>query len=489
MAGNHKSDLVAALRSRLSDDRASVPAFALQVTGRCRSAVLEISNGYLTVTVEGGEDVSSVRWSLSAPNYCTVGRLLAAFRAQRGYQVTPDTAVNEGFSSMNLQVEGFPDISNRNVYQFKHHIFSNDELTRFLEDAVSTHNPNYTVSRVPESERVYVLYKAQAAAYRALAADAARRKGIDTEASVLLSLAQDLEAQYEKDRERMMRVIPVAKAEESAIGQGDVIQGTFSRFSLRGGYLAPKRAAIPPPPPVLYAPADNDVEDILVRLRWKATRDAYFVRYELWRDTQGTVERSSAGRSQDPGLPLNTSWSKAGTARLVHDGNLGQTSRFDGFVFDTFAERGGGSTLTNHSFVDGLAENDPLETETVYYYRLYVVNINGEVLPSDVIKVQTKKRRAFLKRQGKDLAPDAISPVSGLLAGGTVVTLLGYNFEAGMRVELNGKPCSVTIVSPNEVTIVIPGQSNEAFRNLPLDLTVISLNGLKDFARAVWRYV
>ncbi len=489
MATNAKGDLIAALRSRLSDDRASVPAFGLQVTGNCRSATLEVANGFLVVTVEGGETVSSIHWNLSSPSYSTIGRLLAAFQKQPGYTVTPDTAVSLDYPSSEIRVDGFPDLANKKVHTIKLRLFSDEEMSRFLEDAVVVHNPNYTVQGVPKVEQAYILAKAQAIAYRALAADTVRRKTLDTDALTLLDLARDLENQYEKDRERMERIIPLPKADESRVGSGDAIQGTLFRSSLRRGGKVSARSALPPSPPTLYPPADDDVEDVFVRLRWSASRDTSFSRYELWRDGVPGVERSVAGRGFATGLPQTVSWSKASTSKIVSDGGgTGFSSTFDGFTFGVRAEFPSGNHVHNTSFVDGLNLVDPLEPETTYYYRLYLANTNGEVLPSEVIRVTTKRRRALFGRTGKSLAWDAVLPLMGPLAGGTTVTIKGTNFEQGVRVYINNKECSIVSLTSTEIVITTPGQTNASFINLPLDIVLVSPSGLKDIAIKTWKY-
>jgi hypothetical protein len=483
-----RNDLVAMLRSRLSDDRANVSAFSIQVTGNCKTAFLDVASGFLTVSVEGGNGVSSLRWSLALPPYATVGRLLESIRRLPGYTVVADAALSKDFPSIGLQVEGYPDISNGKSYTLKHFVFSDSELSNLLVDAIALHNPNYTIQTVPRDEYPYVLMKASAAAYRALAVDATRRKSLDSSAEMLLSLAQDAERQYDSDVRRMQRIIPRAKADEHSIGAGDVIQGMFSRPSLRTGEKAPARVALPPSPPDLYQPSDDDVEDVLVRLRWQAARDSHFARYEIWRDSVPTVERSLAGRSGTSGVPTSTPWSKATTSILIANGIVGQLTSNDGFVFGLPFEQGTGQSVANSSFVDGLNPDKPLEPESTYYYRLYLVNQNGEILPSDVVRVATKVRRARFKRTAASMASDAVAPVTGPVAGGTEFVILGTNFVSGMKVYLNGKECAQSALTSTQVDVTSPGQTNDAFVGKALDLVLVSPTGLKDIYKGVWTY-
>jgi IPT/TIG domain len=491
MTASVRNDLVADLRKRLSDDRASVGAFSLQVTGNCRSASLEIANGHLCVTVEGGEDVRSIRFPLSSPLYSTIGSLSSAISGTKGYAVANDAAINMSFPSSELRVEGFPDISNQRSYTFRHNVFSTDELRGFLEDAIAAHNSNYTLSNVPAAERHLVLYKAVAAANRALASDAVRRKSIDSEPSTLISIAQDAEAQYDRDRERQARVIPVPKADETRIGTGDVIVGRLTRFSLRRGYNAEARSAVPPQPPVLLEPEDVDITDVTVRLRWQPMREIYFVRFELWRDTKPDVERSLSGQAVERGLPTTKSqYSRPTTAKRVSGWGLnnGMSGRFDGVTFGIHAEFGMGTQVPNTVFEDGLTPGDPLRPEFTYYYRLYGMNTNGEVNASDVLRVKTKKQRALFKRSGELLASDAITPQTGPLAGGTSIVILGNYFEPGTRVEIGGAPCTITTQTDTQLTVLSPAVNSTAFSGVELNIVLISPTKLEDIAYNTWRY-
>lgn len=503
MAGP-RSDLVATLRQRLADTQPNVAAFSLAVTGNAKGALLESANGHLSVTVEGGENVSSIRVPLGHPSYNTVGKLIDFLSRQRGYAVIPAEGYDAEHPSIDLRVDGLPDIANGSSYTLKHRVFSDAELLDLLSAATQLHNPNYTIASVPHNEREYVLLSAAASAYRMLAASAAKRQGLEGEAATYLSLASDLERQYEESRRRLERIIPVPKADESKIGTGDVIVGTLTRRSLRVNYIAPRVGATPPTPPTLYDPSDDDVEDTVIRLRWSQNRDTTFSHYELWRDTQPNVERSVAGRLQlaEGVAARSTPYSKAGTAKQVlgvqnSAGRQSVSPIFDGAFFWTAAELAG-SAVVNSSFVDGIVltnphsgetVGEPLEPEFDYYYRLYAINMNGEVVPSNVVRVRTRPMRArFLWGSNGMLADDAMSARSGTISGGDEVVIKGTNLSTSTTVTIGGKQCRVLAASASEMTIKTPAFANMSFIGKPMDVVLISPTGLKDIAIAAWRY-
>lgn len=498
MAGNLRNDLVSALRGKLSDDRATVAAFALAVTANAKSALLEITNNHFIITVEQGENVSSIRFNLADPRYATVGKLFDQLSKQRGYQVVADQHMHSDHPSGDLRVDGMQQIAPKGSYTPKHYLWSDTELSEFVVEAAALHNPNYTtVSQVPKNEHPFVLMKAAANAYRSLAADAARRKGLETDASVLLRLASDLEAQYRADLERLRRVVPVPKADESKMGFGDVVNGTLVHRSLRSGYTSPARPAGASQPPRLYDPADDDVEDTIIRLRWAQAREQRFSYFELWRDTQPKVDRCLNGRLEVQGdaaasLAASSQYSKAGTSKQVFgmfsNGNS-ISPVFDGFFFWTAAEQAGASP-SMATFIDGASSaGDPIEPDTDYYYRLYAVDWNGEILPSEVKKVHTKNTRASFKRDANGaLAADAISPVLGGIAGGTVITILGTGFVAGTQVFIGSKEAVVTVTNATTLSVVSPAMTNAQFVGRQVDIVIVHPNGLRDIVVRGWKF-
>lgn len=505
-----RKGLVAALRSRISDDRAAATAFALSVTGECKSALLEIANGVLSVKIEGGQSVRDLRLNLSDPRYNTLGRLVNEISRTPGYDAKTDPQYQPDHPSNDLRIEdGLVQIGKGKSYTLRHRIFSDEELSEFLSEAVSIHNPNYTINAVPANEHSFVLMKASAHAYRVLAADTSRRRGLDTDAKTLLALAQDLETQYDRDSRRNHRILPVPKIDDSSVGSGEVIQGQLTRRSARAGYTTSYRDALPSKPPTLLDPSDDDIEDTLARLRWSQDRDQRFSYYELWRDTQSKVERSVSGRldqrpgsSASPQLPINTQYMRMSTSIQIL-GLAVSANRvapvFDGFFFWTAAELAG-SNIVNVNFVDGIlfpnpggsmmsVLGEPLEAETDYYYRLYAVNWNGEVQHSNVIKVRTRPYRARFKRTAtKDLDPTAIDVTTGPLAGGTTVTILGTDFVEGTEVYFGGKKATEVSRTSTQLVVTTPAFTNADFKNKPMDVVLKSTTGLMDIVKSGWVY-
>jgi len=495
VAGSVKGSLVTSLRSRLSDERPSSIALTLSASG-CKSAVADISNGFLNISITGGTGpIKSVRFDLDLPKYSTVGRLISELSSAPGIKVDAGDASDREFPSSELVMDGMPEIGPQGkATALRHYMFSDRELASFLEEACQVHNPNYAPSNVPIAEHPYVVKKAAAAAYRALAANAAKRRGLEMDVDSCLKLARDLEDQYAKDLKVQLRAVPVPKVDDSYVGSGHIMEGKLFRRSLRTGLPSSIKLGGDLPAPDLFNPADDDVEDVFVRLRWNINKDDRFMRYELWRDTLPEVERSLGGTLDasyvSPSLPENTQYSKPSTSKqvLIIYGSARTT---------IFAENK--DTMVTSSFVDGQTGDrtygnartigEPLESEMDYYYRLYSVSRTGEVVGSEVIHVKTKKQRGLFKRTSAGLLdPTGFSVASGPLAGGTTVTITGTGFEAGVTVTIGGK--LATIVSVNSTTIVLttPAFSNRSFIGKPLDIIVTSPNGLKDIAKAAWAY-
>lgn len=503
MSGSTNPNLLAALRSRVADDRAIVSAFVLSATGECKSAVVELVNGVLIINVEGGQTVQRITWNFADPKYSTVGRLLAELQKARGYTVLPDQNCVIDHPSSDLVIAGMPDISNKGSATFRHRIWSDTELMSFLHQAATLHNPNYSgINVVPRTEHPYVLMRAAALAYRVLAADTVRRRHLDADSDRLINLAKDLEQQYQTDTRSMHRVIPSPKADESKMGTGDVVVGTLVRESLRTGLQGPVRNALPPTAPRLYDAQDDDVEDTTIRLRWSQDRDDSHSHYEVWRDTGPRVERSLAGRLSDAftmSLPAQSQVSRAGTAKQVLGAGLAASPIYDGFFFWTASEANA-TSLVNSTFIDGQLENnvgpvgasalgEPLEPETDYYYRIYVVNKNGEYAFSEVKRYRTKALRARLKRSSGLVASDALSVLFGAYTGGEALAIKGTHFVEGMRVLLNGKPCtSVTIVDSENLTCVTPVFTNPDWVGKRVDIVLESPTGLLDIYSNAWLF-
>lgn len=510
MSSVARKGLVAGLRGRINDERASVDALTLSVRN-CDSATVELHQAFLRIEVRNGQKARSLQWSLQQPMYASVGLLVSALRQQPDYDVAVAESAVQDFPAGELVVEGGFGPCGRDTRQtLRHRVFSDAELSEYLSEAILIHNPNYTISSVPENEKPLVLLKAASRCYRTLAGDAVKRRGLGEDAAVLLSLARDLDAEYDSAVARNRRVIPVVKVEEGSIGAGEVIVGTIVRENLRFGTRAPIRSALAPDPPVLLDPVDGDVEDTNVRLRWSQNRAPDFVHYELWRDTQPQVERNYNLRlniesqlSGNPQLPQQNQFTRAGTSVQVLGSNLSNnntSNAFDGFFMWTASEVGG-ARVVNVTFNDGIVVPEPmnqsetqvsslgtpLEPGTDYYYRLYLVNRNGEIVQSDILRVKTKELRARFKRDGRSLAGDALSVYQGPLAGGTEVTLKGTNLT-GAKVSVGGKPATVVTNDGTTLVFTAPRFTNPEWIGRKLQVTLHSANGLIDVLQAGWTY-
>lgn len=468
-----ESSMIRQLRSRLRDDRATVAAFSVSVAG-CESALLEVSGGVLSVEVIKGS-ARSLRMPFSSPEHSTIERLAAAISRVPGYSVTHDPSMVSDHTSFDLVAEeGICEIAKGKPATLKHRLFSDSQLRDFVSEAGTLHNPNYVNGRVPPGEQPYVLLKAQAKAYRVLAAESARKAGGSENAQAFLNLANDLDSQYSSEVKRLTRVIPRAKTDESKIGSGDIVVGTLTRSNPRTGLMEPMRGAQPADPPVLFDPQDGDVQDTLVKLRWRQNREDWFSHFELWRDTVGSVERNSAGKlgETSTGLVPASVGNLEGTSVQV----LGRTSA------SSFPDAFNISISQGNACVDGADSNaPPVEPDSVYYYRLYAVTINGDALPSNVVKVQTKGMRAKLATEWADVK-------KGL--GGVVVTLTGTNFHSGMSVSIGGKLVSdLSVLSATSATFVSPAFSNPDTVGRTLDVVVTSSNGLAYVLKNAWSYV
>lgn len=499
--------LASALRSRVADLSADTPAFHLSCNGRCKSAYLEMVRGSIIVTVMEGSNVADIRLDTNLPQYSTIRRLIDAIRRVPGYVVEETSTVVEDFPSADLRVLGLADISNNAKYTFRHRAFSDRDVSEIIDQAVALHNPIYSANTVPDSETSLVLLLAESEAHRYLASGAAKRRGLDVDVEKLLALSRSAREQYDEARRRLAKAIRPTKVREDDFGSGDAIQGHLVRRSLRAGYQAPYRDALPPTAPELFEVPSENTWDTMVRLTWSQARENTFSHYELWRSREPTIERNLNGRlsaarmGQGTGA-VQTQYQVAGVAKQVFGISFGHTMTvpvFDGFFFGTAAEVPG-SIMTNTTFVDGavytsVSNNqvsvlgEPLEPEAVYYYRLFLINYNGEVLPSNVVSVTTKRMRSrFARLDNKSIdTSNALSPARGPIAGGTPVTLKGTRFREGMKVHLGDKPlANLVIVSATEATAETPEFFNPDFVGKRLDVTISNPEGMKDIYPGAW---
>lgn len=488
------NDLVEKLRFKLQDDKPRIVAFNVSAKGQARSVTIESTKSALIITAEGSQTVDSAR--LSYATHPTVGAMMRAISALRGLAVTSQVDTNASdHPSFDLHVDGISDITAGKAAAVRHRLWADEELLGFLQDAINSHNPNYTIGNVPLNEQTLVLLKAQVDALRHVAADAARRKGLEASVDDLLKLASARQSEYDAALRRMGKAVAIPKVDETKIGSGDFVNGKLFRQSLRSGYNASMRSALPLQPPVLFEPENRDVEDVRVRLAFGVSRDEQFVRFELWRDTQPAVERSPAGMRQDvSGLPAAYLTSRAGTAVSVAGGPVVSTGTLPAEGFGLFSERT--SPLDRTVVLDGLASGTapPLEPGVTYYYRLFAMDRNGGSLGSNVVAVTTRDRVArFRRADGKLIStlidPSCLSANSGPAAGGDTVTLYGTGFlEGDTELLLGPYALPVTVVSPTELTFVTPTIRNPEAVGRTYDLVLRSCGGnIPDLLQNFWR--
>lgn len=467
------TSLVAEFRARARDVRASQRAFGLAVVdSTVTSAVVEITNGRLLVTVTGSPSCPSVDVSLSDPRYATIGDLLNALGRSPGYRVARDEGVNMGHASVDLDLQGPAECQGTGVDLF-HHMFSDLELEAILRRAIQRHNPSLNLVTIPPQEVEFALQMAMAILHREQATDAVKRKGLDMGVGELLQLADSYERAYNEDTKRLKRAIQSPKeANPNTMREGDITLGTLSRRSLRTGYIAPVGANLPPDAPVLLDPSDLDQEDDNVRVQWQRNHNADFYSYELWMDTQPEVQRTKEGQlfaaSPWSSRPAN-SGARITTSKMVFR-SLGPNSSSAGYV--TFITELGQA-------VKGFIVNG-LEPENDYFFRLYVIDLNNESAASNVVRLRTVPMRAVLKEN------DFASSLYAL--PGTVVTLYMRSdrgtFTAQHRVFFGGQEVTATIVGPYEVTVVVPTFMH---RETKKDLVVRSPTGLTSVMREVFQ--
>jgi len=481
-------ELVLLLRKRLGDDRFILPGFSLQLDDKsCTDASVEVRQGYLRTFTVNGVRAEDLTIDLSDYDTNTLGKLVTFINAQPGYCAVPDRLLDTDHPAIDIASKPFGDLKAPGGVEFKHRRWSDEELEELLRQGIERHNVSYELSTVPCNEFQFVLNLSHANALRVLATNAVKRAGLNATVSDLIALAESYETAYRDDRKRQDRAIPVPTIRDDDVGEGDVVQGEMYRRSGRTGFVSPMAANLPPEPPVLLEPFDQDVGDTVIRVRWKRPRDYDFYALEVWRDTKEDVRRTRTGIfARNPTAISRGEQFAPTTSKLVFQ-TFGANSNFDTVGFATFLEEFG-QLIT--SFIDGGDNVDvaatvgggPLEPETTYYYRVYVVDLNYEIIDSNTVRATTKRLRARADLQ------TPVTPALGPLAGGTLVTLKGERFHEGMRVRLGDKfVTGLTIVSPTEATFLTPQFQNDRLVNRSLDLVIFSDTGLEDVNSLVWK--
>lgn len=470
------SSLIDRLRRRIQDDRPSNKAMSVAVTDDVSTrAILELQDGFLSVTVTGGT-APSPTFNLMETRYDTIEKLYRQLTRLDGYTVTLD----EDASNTHLSVDLFPipptDIGTGNSSaELKHYLFSASELDEILSEAVQRHNPSFNVSSLPNTEEVFVFQLAHAEVCRRQAYDSSKRKGLSETVDDLLSIARSLEDTYGSDVKRLARALQSPKETTALTDEGDIMIGTAYRTSPRTGFKSPIGQNTSPKPVILMEPDDIlDVEDDNIKGRWQRTRGNDFYSQELWIDTIPDVIRSQTGLTFG-GQPF------AGTPVLINsDSNRGVLRKTTSkLVFRSWGANTNFDTATFHTFIEEFGQEitqynvGDLEPDTEYFFRLYVQDLNYETTASNVVRYLTKSLRVRFEET------NPVSPKSGL--SGVVVTLkfdtTKGQFTAEHTIRFGGKIVPATIISPFEVTVVVP-----AFTviRLPKDIVVTSPTGLFD---------
>lgn len=468
-----EATLLRLLRARLVDDRHSRLSFVLRVDDRAaRSATVEIANGSLRTSVAGASRADDLGISLFDSQVATIRGLIDYLNMRPGYVAEADRQYDGDHPSSDLRIEGLFGNLLGNGVAFYHRRFSDAELFDILKSACTRHNITYSPENVPEGEHQFVLAFAHSEALRVLATNAAKRRGLSETVQDLLAISDSLERSNQADVRRQQRAVPVPEVAASKIGAGDIILGQVSRQSLRTGMRGPIASALPPDRPVLHEPAYEDVEDTSVRLTWDRMRTPDLLCFEIWRDVREDVRRQQTRRPS--------------TSRMVYR-SQNSTARA---MFRTVAFDMASHSNLRTEYTDGI-ENEsgvrdrvlPLDPDTTYYYRLYAINTQGEMVDSDVIGVTTKPMRAQLA----DTSP--LDVLYGPLEGGTEITFTGSNFHEGMTIHLGDKLVTeLTIVSATEATGLSPAYNNSAMDGVSVDVVVTSTTGLAHVTQEAFEY-
>lgn len=489
--------LVAQLRRRIFDERVGRAAlrFACVDEAATDCLIAITAAKHLTTNVLNGRTAKALDVDLRSQKLDTVKLLAEFLQAQPGYQVITEPDFEPGHPSADLEVVGSLSILGQAV-PLKHHLFSDKELEEVLANAVRRHNLSYTIETVPLNEQVFVLMLAHVEVNRILAGDSARRRNIEMSVDKLLEVADSIEKSYLGDIQRQQRAVPVPTFDEGDVGQGDVVVGNFSRRSPRNGFWAPMSSKGVLQAPELFPFSPDDVEDTKITVHWKRNRDERFYAYELYRDTVPQVERppSLVALPQGPET-LRQSVKRPFTAKLVFR-SFGSHSNKDNVGWATFVEQAG-QLITD--FVDigtgdlppsgarqvaGADTAPPIEPETTYYYRLYIITLNYEVAGSNVISAKTRTLRALMD---PFTGSGPLVPSSG--AAGDIIALKGQRFHTGMTLTVGGKPVTLTILDTENATFPAPTFSNPAAANTLYDVVLTSTNGLKDVFAQGFRYL
>lgn len=459
-------------RRTIQDVRASRRALSFGVTDdgvtRC---IAEVTRGRLIVTPQGGS-ATPIDFSLTDPRYDTIGGLHQALSRAYGYRSNLDEDANHDHPSIDIEPFGPVDCKGTGV-ELVHHAFSDGELMEIITRALQRHNPQLTLATMPPQEWVFVLPLAQSGVCKVQAYDASKRRGLGMDVSSLLQLADNFEGQYAADVQRLARAIQSPReANANLVDEGDVMLGQMNRLSLRTGYMSPIAKALPPDAAILLDPEERDVEDDNARVVWQRNKNVDFYSYELWMDASVDVIRTREGGLAYAGTPV----AYPTTDDTRRDGARRETS--SQMVFRSFGANSNSSRSSFSTFVEEMGQMirafcvGQLESESTYYFRLYVIGLNFNAVSSNVVKVTTKALRA------RFASPTYVNKTSG--PAGTVVTVTLDSakgaFTSSHKFRIGEKTVTPTILSSYSISFVVPAFQNKGLK----ELVITSPNGLLD---------
>lgn len=481
--------LVAQLRRRVMDERVSRVAFRLQcIDEAATDCLINITSRKLQSNVLNGRVAEDLDIDLEATSTFSIKQLIEIINSTPGYRAVVESDIEPNHPADDLEIVGSMSIVGE-AATLKHHIFSDDEMLEIIDNACRRHNVSYTPETVPHNEFIFVLMLGHAEVSRRLASDAAKRKNLQSSADQLLEVARDLETAYAADIRRQQRAIPVPKLDENKVDQGDVVIGTFSRRSPRNGFMSPLSNEGLLTSSKLFEIEPEDIEDTKVVLRWDRNSDIRFYSYEIWRDTVPDVQRpETSGPNFAPSELLRLQFKRPFTSKLVFR-SYGPHSRRDavnsanfmyqaGQLATAFVDVGSGDQVGQTP--DSVIMAPPLEPDTVYYWRLYIIGMNYEVVPSNVVSAKTKSLRALFATQS------AITPISGI--AGSVFTVKGERFDSTVSFTLGGKTIVPTVLNTTTMTIVVPTFNSPASKGTRYDAVLQSASGLKDVIVQAFEY-
>lgn len=475
------------LRQRIKDVRYNVRAFGLAVSdSSATSALAQITNGHLLVTVLGGT-APSIDFDLTNPRYDTVGKLYEVLSRINGYAINLDEDAELDHPAVDLFPINPVNVQTNGI-DLRHRLFADSEIEMVLNQAIQRHNPTFSITTLPSTEHVFVLALAHANVLRIQAQDAAKRKGLDQTVSDLLEIASSYEKSYKDDVTRLARAIVSPKeSPQGDMREGDIVIGHLYRSAGRTGFMSPLGQNLPPSAADIFdADWFTDIEDTNIRCKWARNRDFDFYSMELWMDTRPQVVRTQEGLiftalpfSERPYSGSTNPLGTNSTSKMVFR-SFGANSNYNAATFATFVEEFG-QQIT--SFRVGC-----LEPDSDYYFRLYIVDLNYEPVASKVIKATTKSLRT------RFACPSFLSSSSG--AAGAVITV---NFDTTMgaipmvagglvdsrwELRLGGIVCPMTYVGPYTATFVVPSFVNMSQKK---DVSIQSPNLLVDVQRCVFQ--